>query len=353
MSASQDESFLDSECVSCGACVQACPTATLSEKSLIEAGQAEHSVVTTCAYCGVGCSFRAEMRGEEVVRMVPNKDGHANHGHSCVKGRFAIGYATHPDRITKPMIRATISDPWREVSWEEAIAHAASELRRIQEKYGRDSIGGITSSRCTNEETYLVQKLVRAGFGNNNVDTCARVCHSPTGYGLKQTIGESAGTQDFDSVMDSDVIMVIGANPTDGHPVFASQMKRRLRQGAKLIVADPRRIDLVRTPHIEADVPPAAQARHQRRADQQPGARGGHRGAGQGRLRARALRDRLVREVAPTSSPSRATPRKRWRRSPACRPPRCVRRRACTRPAATARSTTASASPSTARDRPW
>ena len=253
VSASQAETFIDSECVSCGACVQACPTATLSEKSLIEMGQAEHSVVTTCAYCGVGCSFRAEMKGEEIVRMVPNKDGHANHGHSCVKGRFAIGYATHPDRILKPMIRARISDPWREVSWEEAIGHAASEFKRIQKKYGRDSIGGITSSRCTNEETYLVQKLIRAGFGNNNVDTCARVCHSPTGYGLKNTLGESAGTQNFDSVMKADVILVIGANPTDAHPVFGSQMKRRLREGAKLIVADPRRIDLVRSPHIKAD----------------------------------------------------------------------------------------------------
>jgi formate dehydrogenase major subunit len=252
VAASENVSFMDSECVSCGACVQACPTATLSENSLIEKGQAEHSITTTCAYCGVGCSFRAEMQGEEVVRMVPNADGHANHGHSCVKGRFAIGYATHADRIYKPMIRARISDPWREVSWEEAIAYAASEMKRIQAKYGRDSIGGITSSRCTNEETYLVQKLVRAGFGNNNVDTCARVCHSPTGYGLKNTLGESAGTQNFDSVMKSDVMLVIGANPTDGHPVFASQMKRRLRQGAKLIVVDPRTIDLVRTPHIEA-----------------------------------------------------------------------------------------------------
>jgi formate dehydrogenase major subunit len=253
VSASQNVSFMDSECVSCGACVQACPTATLSEKTLIDKGQAEHSLITTCAYCGVGCSFRAEMKGEEVVRMVPNKDGHANHGHSCVKGRFAIGYATHADRIVKPMIRSKISDPWREVSWEEAIGHAASELKRIQATYGRNSIGGITSSRCSNEETYVVQKLVRAGFGNNNVDTCARVCHSPTGYGLKNTLGESAGTQNFDSVMKSDVIFVIGANPTDGHPVFASQMKRRLRQGAKLIVADPRTIDLVRTPHITAE----------------------------------------------------------------------------------------------------
>ena len=252
MVASQNEAFFDSECVACGACVQACPTGSLMEKSLIANGPPEHSMITTCAYCGVGCSFRAEMKGEELVRMVPNKDGHANHGHSCVKGRFAVGYATHPDRITTPMIRAKISDPWREVSWQEAIGHAAAEFKRIQTKYGRDSVGGITSSRCTNEETYLVQKFVRAAFGNNNVDTCARVCHSPTGYGLKNTLGESAGTQAFDSVMQADVIMIIGANPTDAHPVFASQMKRRLREGAKLIVADPRRIDLVRTPHVQA-----------------------------------------------------------------------------------------------------
>ena len=252
VSPSENQPFMESECVSCGACVQACPTATLMEKSVIDKGQAEHSITTTCAYCGVGCSFRAEMKGTEVVRMVPNKQGKANHGHSCVKGRFAFGYATHPDRIKTPMIRSRITDPWREVSWDEAINHAASEFRRIQAKYGRGSVGGITSSRCTNEETYLVQKLVRAAFGNNNVDTCARVCHSPTGYGLKTTLGESAGTQDFDSVMKSDVMMVIGANPTDGHPVFASLMKRRLREGAKLIIADPRTIDMVRTPHIEA-----------------------------------------------------------------------------------------------------
>ena len=249
-----NKDFKDSECVSCGACVQACPTATLIENTIIEAGVPEHSVTTTCAYCGVGCSFHAEMKGEEVVRMTPNKDGGANHGHSCVKGRFAWGYATHKDRITTPMIRKSIHDPWKKVTWDVAINYAASEIQRIQKKYGRDSVGAISSSRCTNEEVYVVQKLVRAALGNNNVDTCARVCHSPTGYGLKQTLGESAGTQNFDSVMHSDVIMIIGANPTDGHPVFASQMKRRLREGAKLIIVDPRAIDLVdNSPHIKAD----------------------------------------------------------------------------------------------------
>src|SRR3984885_1976317 len=195
--ASGPTSFLDSECVSCGACVQACPTATLSEKTIIAKGQPEHSVVTTCAYCGVGCAFKAEVKGGEVVRMTPYKDGKANHGHSCVKGRFAWGYTTHKDRVYKPMIRTA--------------------------------------------------------FGNNNTDTCARVCHSPTGYGLSNTYGTSAGTQDFDSVEEADVIMVIGANPTDAHPVFASQMKRRLRQGARLIILDPRRIDLVKSPHVQAD----------------------------------------------------------------------------------------------------
>ncbi len=254
MVAGMDERYFDSECVSCGACVQTCPTSALTEKSLIQIGLPEHSVVTTCAYCGVGCSFKAEMRGDQVVRMIPYKDGKANHGHSCVKGRFAWGYATHPDRILKPMLRKLIKEPWREVSWDEAIAHVASEFKRIQAKFGKGAIGGITSSRCTNEETFLVQKLVRAGFGNNNVDTCGRVCHSPTGYGLNETFGTSAGTQDFDSIDHADTILVIGANPTDGHPVFASRMKQRLRDGAKLIVIDPRSIDLVRCPHVKADV---------------------------------------------------------------------------------------------------
>jgi formate dehydrogenase major subunit len=253
MSPGQHEHYSDSECVSCGACVQACPTDALMEKTLLERGRADRAIITTCGYCGVGCSFKAEVRGDQIVRMVPNKNGLPNHGHSCVKGRFAWGYATHPDRVIKPMIRRSISDPWREVSWDEAIRYAASEFKRVQRKYGRGSVGGITSSRCTNEEAYLVQKLVRAAFGNNNVDTCARVCHSPTGYGLKTAFGTPAGTQDFDSVNEADVIMVIGANPTEGHPVFASIMKRRLREGAHLIVADPRQIELVHMPHVKTD----------------------------------------------------------------------------------------------------
>jgi formate dehydrogenase major subunit len=246
------DDFMSSDCVSCGACVQACPTATLQEKSVIELGTPERSVITTCAYCGVGCSFKAELNGDQLVRMVPYKHGKANRGHSCVKGRFAYGYASHTDRILNPMIRDRIDQPWREVSWDEAIGFTATRLRDIQARHGKQSIGGITSSRCTNEETYLVQKMIRAVFGNNNTDTCARVCHSPTGYGLRTTFGTSAGTQDFDSVEQTDVVIVIGANPTDGHPVFASRLKKRLRQGAKLIVIDPRRIDLVKSAHIKA-----------------------------------------------------------------------------------------------------
>jgi len=248
-----DDNYLSSDCVSCGACVQVCPTGSLQENAVIEIGLPEREIITTCAYCGVGCNFKAEMKGDQLVRMVPWKDGKANHGHSCVKGRFAWGYANHGDRILKPMIRDRITDPWKEVSWDEALSEAARRLRAVQEKHGRTSIGGLTSSRCTNEETYLVQKLIRAVFGNNNTDTCARVCHSPTGYGLGQAFGTSAGTQDFDSVEDTDVFIVMGANPTDAHPVFGSRIKQRMRKGAKMIVIDPRRIDLVKSTGIAAD----------------------------------------------------------------------------------------------------
>ena len=250
------------------------------------------------------------------------------------------------------MIRAKITDPWREVSWEEAIGHAASEFKRIQAKYGRDSIGGITSSRCTDEETYLVQKMVRAAFGNNNVDTCARVCHSPTGYGLKTTFGTSAGTQDFDSVDAADVIMVIGANPTDAHPVFASHMKRRLREGAQLIVVDPRRIDLVKSPHVKADyhlplLPGTNVAMINALA---------HVVVTEGLVDEAFVKERCdlaaFEQWRNFVAEERNSP-EAMERSPAFRRPTSAPRRGSTPPAATPPSITASASPNTARAQRW
>ncbi len=214
----------------------------------------EKETITICAYCGVGCGFKAETIGDEIVRMTPWKDGKSNHGHSCIKGRFAYDYYRHPDRVKTPMIRSSIDEPWKEVSWDEAFAYAASEIKRIQAKYGRASVGGVSSSRCTNEEIFLTMKFVRAVLGNNNIDNCARICHSPTQFGLSATVGAGAASQHFDSILQSDVIMVVGANPTEGHPVFGSMMKRRIRQGAKLIVIDPRRTETVDSAHCRADI---------------------------------------------------------------------------------------------------
>lgn len=214
----------------------------------------DKSVVTTCAYCGVGCGFKAETHKGRIVRMTPWKEGKANHGHSCIKGRFAFDYYVSDDRVMTPLIRKSINDPWTPVSWEKAINHAALEFRRVQAKYGTKSVGAISSSRCTNEEIFLTQKFARAVLGNNNIDNCARICHSPTQFGLSATVGWGAASQHFDSIMHADVIMIVGANPTEGHPVFGSLMKRRVRQGAKLIVIDPRRTETVESPHIKAEV---------------------------------------------------------------------------------------------------
>ena len=331
---------------------QACPTGIAAGESGQADRPARAAVVTTCAYCGVGCAFKAEMRGEEVVRMVPWKDGKANHGHSCVKGRFAWGYASHKERILEPDDpRASVDEPWREVSWDEAIAHTASEFKRIQGQYGGRAIGGITSSRCTNEETFLVQKLVRAGFGNNNVDTCARVCHSPTGYGLKTTFGTSAGTQDFDSV----------------EQCRRDHRDRRQsdRRPSGLRLAD------------EAAAAPGREADRHRSAPHRPGAHAACRGrtitcrckpgtnvavltamahvivteglADEAFVRERCDRDEFerlgrVRRPSREHRPRRSRPdhRRAGRR-------RSAAPRGSTPPAATARSITASASPSTAR----
>ena len=212
------------------------------------------SVVTTCAYCGVGCGFKAETIRGEIVRMIPWKEGKANHGHACVKGRFAFDYWRHADRVKKPLIRASIAEPWREVTWDHAITHAAAELKRIQAKHGRGSAGAVSSSRCTNEEIYLMQKFARVALRNNNIDNCSRICHSPTQFGLSATLGAGAACQHFDSILQADVILVVGANPTEGHPVFGSLLKRRVRQGASLLVIDPRRTETAESAHCRADV---------------------------------------------------------------------------------------------------
>ena len=186
--------------------------------------------------------------------MIPWKEGKANHGHSCVKGRFAYGYYDHPDRVRTPMIRRSIDEPWREVGWDEAFAHAAAELKRIQATHGVKSVGAVSSSRCTNEEIFLMQKFARVALRNNNIDNCSRICHSPTQFGLSATLGAGAASQHFDSILQTDVILVVGANPTEGHPVFGSLLKRRVRQGARLLVVDPRKTETADSPHCRADV---------------------------------------------------------------------------------------------------
>ena len=214
----------------------------------------DQSTITTCAYCGVGCGFKAETLEGRVVRMIPWKEGKANHGHSCVKGRFAFDYYQHPDRITSPMIRKSVDDPWQEVDWDTAFAYAAGEFKRIQGEHGITSVGAVSSSRCTNEEIFLMQKFARVALRNNNIDNCSRICHSPTQFGLSATLGAGAASQHFDSILQSDVVLVVGANPTEGHPVFGSMMKRAIRRGARLLVIDPRRTETVDSPHCRAEV---------------------------------------------------------------------------------------------------
>jgi formate dehydrogenase major subunit len=241
--AGMDSSFLDSACVACGACVSTCPTSALDELAFRASATIERTVTTTCAYCGVGCSLDVHVRSEEVVAIDPALDGPSNLGHTCVKGRFAHQYARAADRLTSPMIRRS-DGTFREATWEEAMTFVTQRMIAIRDTHGPDAIAFISSSRCTNEENYILQKLARAAIGTNNIDNCSRVCHSPTSYGLIQSLGESGGTNSFADIDVTACLFVTGANPTEGHPVVGARMKEARLRGAKLIVADPRRIEL-------------------------------------------------------------------------------------------------------------
>jgi formate dehydrogenase major subunit len=246
--------FATSNCVSCGACVKECPTGALMEKTVLERGAPTGSVRTTCAYCGVGCAFDAGVRDGRVVRMTPADDGPSNQGHACLKGRFGWTYHDAPDRLRVPLLRR--GNGWEEISWESALDLVAQEFTRIKDQHGPDSLATISSSRGTNEENYLFGKFMRCVIGTNHIDNCARVCHSATVTGMMETLGASAATnsiQDFDHAQ---LIMVVGANPTESHPVVGARIKQAHRRGVPLIVIDPRRTELARLADLHLQLRP-------------------------------------------------------------------------------------------------
>src|ERR1700719_1853186 len=252
-----DDPMGNSTCVACGECVQACPTGALMPATLVDANGVytnapDREVDSVCPYCGVGCQITYRIRDDRIV-AVDGRDGPANHNRLCVKGRFGFDYAHHPDRLTEPLIRKdgvskhdTDIDPanpythFRKATWEEALDLAAEGLKRIRDRDGRRALAGFGSAKGSNEEAYLFQKLVRTGFGSNNVDHCTRLCHASSVAALMEGIGSGAVTAPFMAAEDADVIVVIGANPTENHPVAATFFKNAVKRGATLIVTDPR-----------------------------------------------------------------------------------------------------------------
>lgn len=243
--AGNDTGFEEARCVSCGQCVFECPVAALEEPGTREHGLPDAQVTTTCSYCGVGCSLNVNVKDGRVVNIEPNTGGSANLGHTCVKGRFAHQFAHAEDRLTSPLIRND-DGSFREASWEEALDLVVSRFREVRDHHGRDAFAAISSSRCTNEENFLMQKFARVVMGTNSIDNCSRVCHSPSAYGLGQALGTGAGTNPFEDVFHSDLIVLVGANPTEAHPVFGSRIKQAVLKGCRLIVLDPRNTELAR-----------------------------------------------------------------------------------------------------------
>jgi formate dehydrogenase major subunit len=239
-----DTSFFESDCVSCGACAQACPTSAISDVFESKSIAVDKKVRTVCTYCGVGCNLEVSVVNDKVKSIRAPYDAEVNQGHTCLKGRFAFSFYNHPDRITTPLIRRDgVLTP---ATWDEAYAFIADSLLRIKNEHGPDAIAGISSARCTNEENYLMQKFLRAVIGTNNIDCCARVCHSPTALGMQRAFGTGAATNSIADLKYTDCIMIIGANPTDGHPVTGAKLKQFAMKGKTTIVIDPRRTEIAR-----------------------------------------------------------------------------------------------------------
>lgn len=250
------DGLLESSCVSCGACVDTCPTGALEDATVAEAGAPTSWTRTTCPYCGTGCEMEAGLLNGRMITVRPVPDAPVNKGHLCVKGRYAFNFIYARDRVTSPMIRR--KGEWEKVSWEEALDHTAAELRRLTGTHGPDSIGVLGSSRATNEENYLTQKFARLVLGTNNVDCCARVCHAPTATAMKTILGTGAATNSYDDIELASTIMVCGSNTTENHPVIGARIKQAALRGAHLIVIDPRRIELADYADIHLQLTPGA-----------------------------------------------------------------------------------------------
>ena len=250
--------FEEANCVSCGQCVVECPVAALEEPGTRGTGLPDETVTTTCSYCGVGCSLDVNVKDGRVINIVPTKSGSANLGHTCVKGRFAHQFAHSDDRLTTPLIKNRETGKFREASWDEALELVATKLGAIRDEHGGEAIALISSSRCTNEENFLMQKLARAVLDTNSIDNCSRVCHSPSAYALGQALGTGAGTNSFQDVFASDVLMIVGANPTEAHPVFGARIKQAVLGGAKLIVLDPRNTELAQLADVHIPLRPGS-----------------------------------------------------------------------------------------------
>jgi len=236
--------FGDSSCVSCGACAHTCPTDAISDVFQSKSAIADEKIRTTCSYCGVGCNLEIAVKDNKVLSIDTPKYTEVNAGHTCLKGRYAFGFYNHKDRLTSPLIKK--DDKFEKVTWEEAYSFIKNKLVQIKKNYGPDAIAGISSARCTNEENYVFQKMIRAVIGTNNVDCCARICHSPTALGLQKTFGTGAATNSAEDIYFTDLFLVIGANPTNAHPVTGAKIKQQVMKGKKLIVLDPVKTELAK-----------------------------------------------------------------------------------------------------------